>query len=233
MSASKTAKSTLRFSGGVFTLSILHLTVATADSLQRELAAQGSALQLLQGAAVVLDLAELDPARPLPFSDWLRILRDNGCFPIGVRNASPTQAADAAANALPHLRGNEAKAASPALSTQSAASSISLATVLTHPLRSGQRQYGRGGDLVCLAAVNAGAEVLADGHVHVYGPLRGRALAGVQGEEGARIFCQRLEAELVAIAGVYMTLDAEHPLWGKAAQVFLDGEHLHIIALDK
>ena len=231
MSASKTAKPTLRFSGGVFTLSILRLSDPGADSLRQALAAQGSAMQLLQGAGIVLDLAEIDPAVPLPFGDWLAILRENGCFPLGVRNANDAQAAAAAAHALPHLRGTDPK--TPTTAAQCSAPSTSLGLVLGQPLRSGQRQYGRGGDLICLAAVNAGAEVLADGHIHVYGPLRGRALAGVQGEEGARIFCQRLEAELVAIAGVYQTLDTAHPLWGKAAQVFLDGEHLHIIALDK
>ncbi|WP_308389776.1 septum site-determining protein MinC [Acidithiobacillus sp. AMEEHan] len=222
-------KSTLRLSGGVFTLGILRLTDASAETLRTELAAQGAALRLVQGAAVVLDLTDLDPSLSLPFTDWLGILREAGCFPIAVRNASDGQAESAAALGLPHLRGSDAKAAAASANPQKPAASGS---VFSQPLRSGQRQYARGGDLVCLGAVNAGAEVLADGHIHVYGPLRGRALAGVQGDESARIFCQRLEAELVAIAGVYMILDAEHPLWGKAAQVSLDGEQLHIIPLD-
>ncbi|MBU2754559.1 septum site-determining protein MinC [Acidithiobacillus sp. CV18-2] len=226
-----TPKSILRLSGGVFTLSVLRLTDASVKTLQAELAAQGSALRLVEGAAVVLDLTDIDPSLSLPYTEWLETLREAGCFPIGVRNVSDEQAEAAAALGLPHLRGSDAKIAT-APSNVPLVTHAAAGSVFSQPLRSGQRQYARGGDLVCLGAVNAGAEVLADGHVHVYGPLRGRALAGVQGDESARIFCQRLEAELVAIAGVYMTLDAEHPLWGKAAQVSLDGEHLHIIALE-
>ncbi len=227
----KANPSTLRFSGGVFTLSLLHLPDQEMGSPRQALAAQGTALQLLRGAAVVLDLAGTDPARVPAYAEWRQSLREFDCFLVGIRNASDTQAAAAAAQGLPHLRGNETKEAPPPKTPQPAGASSG--TVLTQPLRSGQRHYGRGGDLVCVGAVNAGAEVLADGHIHIYGPLRGRALAGVQGDETARIFCQRLEAELIAIAGVYMTLDDTQPLWGQAAQVSLAGEHLHIIPLDK
>ena len=95
--------------------------------------------------------------------------------------------------------------------------------VVDRPLRSGQQVYARGGDLVVLAAVNAGAEVIADGSIHIYAPLRGRALAGASGATGARIFTTRFEAELVSIAGIYRTFDAGVPgdLAGKPAQVQL------------
>ena len=95
--------------------------------------------------------------------------------------------------------------------------------VVDRPLRSGQQVYARGGDLVVLAAVNAGAEVIADGSIHIYAPLRGRALAGASGATGARIFTTRFEAELVSIAGVYRTFEAGVPgeLAGKPAQVQL------------
>ena len=96
------------------------------------------------------------------------------------------------------------------------------------PLRSGQQVYAKGADLVVLAAVNHGAEVIADGSIHVYAPLRGKAIAGARGNAQARIFAQQLEAELIAIAGIYRT--SENPLpdnvRGKAAQVRLDGEKL-------
>ena len=82
--------------------------------------------------------------------------------------------------------------------------------VIDKPLRSGQQVYARGRDLVVLAMVNAGAEVIADGHIHVYAPLRGKAMAGARGNTEARIFSLALEAELISIAGVYRT--AEHPL---------------------
>ena len=77
--------------------------------------------------------------------------------------------------------------------------------VITQPVRSGQVVYAQNADLVVLAPVNPGAQVIADGHIHIYATLRGRAVAGVQGLLGARIFCQRLEAELVAISGAYLT----------------------------
>ena len=84
------------------------------------------------------------------------------------------------------------------------------ALVIDKPLRSGQQIYARGRDLVVLAMVNAGAEVIADGHIHVYAPLRGKAMAGARGNADARIFALALEAELLSIAGVYRT--SEHPL---------------------
>ena len=95
--------------------------------------------------------------------------------------------------------------------------------VIDRPLRSGQQVYARGGDLVVLAAVNAGAEVIADGSIHIYAPLRGRALAGASGATTARIFTTRFEAELVSIAGIYRTFEAGVPgdLAGKPAQVQL------------
>lgn len=97
--------------------------------------------------------------------------------------------------------------------------------VIDRPLRSGQQAYARGGDLVVLAAVNAGAEVIADGSIHIYAPLRGRALAGASGATEARIFTTRFEAELVSIAGVYRTFEAGIPekLAGRPAQIRLSG----------
>lgn len=93
------------------------------------------------------------------------------------------------------------------------------------PVRSGQVIYADDRDLVVLAAVNPGAQLIADGHIHVYGPLRGRAMAGAQGWQGARIFCQRLEAELVGIDAAYLTSDdLPRDRFGKAAQIsFRDG----------
>jgi len=97
--------------------------------------------------------------------------------------------------------------------------------VIDRPLRSGQQAYARGGDLVVLAAVNAGAEVIADGSIHIYAPLRGRALAGASGSIEARIFTTRFEAELVSIAGVYRTFESGIPdkLAGHPVQIRLSG----------
>ncbi len=97
------------------------------------------------------------------------------------------------------------------------------------PVRSGQQVYAQNRDLTICAPVGAGAEVIADGSVHIYGPLRGRALAGALGDTNARIFCREFHAELVAVAGHYKVLD-EIPatLHGKAVQVWLQNETLHI-----
>ena len=100
---------------------------------------------------------------------------------------------------------------------------VAQTLIIDRPLRSGQQVYARGGDLVMLAAVNAGAEVIADGSIHIYAPLRGRALAGASGDAGARIFTTRFEAELVSIAGLYRTFEHGIPdgLAGRPTQIRL------------
>jgi len=101
------------------------------------------------------------------------------------------------------------------------------------PVRSGQQVYAANRDLSVLTTIGAGAEVMADGSIHIYGPLRGRALAGAQGWEQARIFCREFHAELVAIAGRYKVLeDIPKELRGKAVQIWLEGEELKIAALE-
>ena len=100
--------------------------------------------------------------------------------------------------------------------------------VIDKPVRTGQRIYAEGADLVVLAIVNAGAELIADGDIHIYAPLRGRAIAGAHGNQGARIFVQRLEAELISIAGCFQVFENGIPenVRGKPAQVHLDGSRL-------
>ncbi|MDM0111671.1 septum site-determining protein MinC [Variovorax sp. J22R133] len=100
--------------------------------------------------------------------------------------------------------------------------------VIDRPLRSGQQIYARGGDVIVLDIVNFGAEVIADGHIHVYAPLRGKAIAGARGNTEARIFSTCMEAQLVAIAGIYRTSEVDLPaaVKGKAAQVQLDDKKL-------
>ena len=107
------------------------------------------------------------------------------------------------------------------------------ALVIDRPLRSGQRVYAKGADLIVLAVVSYGAEVIADGNIHVYAPLRGRAAAGALGDTAARIFTTCMEPQLLSIAGVYRTTETELPaaVLGKPAQVRLDGEKLVVEAL--
>ncbi len=105
--------------------------------------------------------------------------------------------------------------------------------IIDKPLRSGQQVYAKGGDLVVLALVNHGAEVIADGSIHVYAPLRGKAIAGAKGNTEARIFATCMEAELIAIAGTYRTTENPLPdtVLGKPAQIRLEGEKLVMEAL--
>jgi septum site-determining protein MinC len=105
--------------------------------------------------------------------------------------------------------------------------------IVDTPVRAGQRIYARGCDLVVTAAVNNGAEIIADGSIHIYAPLRGRALAGASGDVGARIFAMSMEAELVSIAGTYRTFDEGLPkdLARQAVQVSLDGDRIDLRAM--
>lgn len=138
--------------------------------------------------------------------------------PVPARAAEPPRAAapPAAAAAAPAPAG----ASAPGL-------------LQTAPVRSGQQVYAEQRDLTVLATVGAGAEVLADGSIHIYGALRGRALAGARGNEGARIFCREFHAELVAVAGHYKVMeDIPAELRGKAVQVWLEHGQLKLAALD-
>ena len=104
------------------------------------------------------------------------------------------------------------------------------ALIVDKPLRSGQRIYAKGTDIVVLAMVSYGAEVIADGNVHIYAPLRGRAVAGARGNTEARIFSTCMEAQLLSIAGIYRTIETELPadIAGKPAKVRLEGEKIII-----
>lgn len=101
--------------------------------------------------------------------------------------------------------------------------------VVVHPVRSGRQIYAQGGDLIVLASISPGAELIADGHIHVYGALRGRALAGIAGNPQARIFCRSLEAELVSVAGYWRVRDdIPEELIGKPVQIYLGNEQVVI-----
>ena len=107
--------------------------------------------------------------------------------------------------------------------------------VVEKPIRTGQQVYAENADLIVLGLVNEGAEVIADGHIHIYAPLRGRALAGASGDQNARIFVQSMQAELVSIAGIYRTFDQQLPphLHRQAVQIYLQKERLAIAALSE
>ena len=176
---------------------------------------------------------------PIDFIALIALLRSHNLVPVAARGGNPEQMTAAAAAGLaeaPDLPRTGAREAALPLLTESVRE-VQLppppVMLLDKPLRSGQQVYARGGDLVVLAPVNPGAEVIADGHIHVYAPLRGRAIAGAQGDPLARIYSTCMQAELLSIAGVYRTGEAALPaeLLGKAAQVRLQDDQLVVASL--
>ena len=175
------------------------------------------------GEAAVFECGRLPADAPSPDWAWLaQELKSRGLNPFAVQNASAELAAAAKKAGLLVL--NDAAPAPAVVAAEPAPEPVpepvaeptpepvspaaAPTRIIDKPLRSGQRVYAAGGDIVVLAAVNPGAEVIADGSIHVYAPLKGRALAGARGDTSARIFTTHLEAELVSIAGVYRTFES-------------------------
>ena len=213
-----------------------------AQDLQTRL---GETPDFFDNDPVLVDLQHLDEqAGPLDLPALLQLLRSFRMNPVALR---PNNAANEAAAILAGLfLTTEARTLPQSPATQEVVREVEVirevvrevasggsAMVVDKPLRSGQHLYAKGGDLVMLAMVNPGAEIMADGHIHVYAPLRGKAIAGAKGDTSARIFTNSLEAELLSIAGVYRTSDAPFPkeVAGKAAQVWLVGDKLVMLAL--
>ncbi len=221
--------------GTTVTTLVLDLYQYHADVFARELREKvNSAPRLFAGSALYINLAS---CRPALTGEELSHLVDQ-CRELELKPFACKGAANDLLPALqqlglallPATRGRDLPAPAP---TPAKTAAIAAASKVIHrPVRSGQQVYAKGGDLILLAPVNEGAEIIADGNIHVYSTLRGRALAGVNGSTGARIFCQQLEAELVSIAGHFMLNDAlrEH-CWKQAAQIYLDNESLQITTL--
>lgn len=146
--------------------------------------------------------------------------------PAAVPRQTPAATAPSVAPPVPVV---ETVVSGQADGAASAPASGKSTLMIRNPVRSGQRVYAQGGDLVVVTSISPGAELLADGHIHVYGALRGRALAGVSGNPEARIFCHSLEAELISIAGYWRVReDMPEGLIGKPVQIALEGERLTI-----
>jgi septum site-determining protein MinC len=228
-------------------LPLVALILKTSDweTLQTEIAQQfgpqGESPDFFDHDALVIDFSHLEPDTPLQdLIPLLKLLRTCNLVPVAVRGASPEwmQAALAlglveAAPEVHRPRVLTEVPQAPAIVQEVVREVVRevpgpTTMVIDKPLRSGQKVYARGADLVVLAIVNQGAEIAADGNIHVYAPLRGKAMAGARGNVNARIFSLCLEPELISIAGIYRT--SEHPLapdvQGKAAQVRLstDGQ---------
>jgi len=204
--------------GALFTVMVIRAAMLRDPAFDEELARQiGRSPRFFENAPVVLDLRGVENLTEAAEFDSLRDrLRALTLTLVGVQNAQPAQLAAAGAAGLasfaPTAGGGQPRAAPPA------APASPKTRLVSEPVRSGTQIYARGSDLVVTAAVSPGAELVADGNIHDYGALRGRALAGASGDTAARIFCTRLEAELISIAGRYLVSE-QLPADAQAAPV--------------
>lgn len=215
---------------------------ALAEELQQRL---GETPNFFDNDAVVIDIAALaDGEVAIDFAELVRVLRQHRATPVLVAGGSAAQRAAAleaglapAPEPVPERRARKVEVEVEVVREVTVEVPVEVRVevptpvptlVVDKPLRSGQQVYAKGGDVIVLGAVNPGAEVIADGNVHVYGPLRGKAIAGSRGNTEARIFTTCLEPELIAIAGVYRTTETAIPpdVAGKPAQVRLVGDKL-------
>jgi septum site-determining protein MinC len=217
-----------KLKGSVVTLSVLQLLTQDYAALTQQLTATVQKNpNFFNHMPVILDLQKLFALdNDINFLEINSLLRKNGLVPVGITNGNAKQiiaAKEAGMGILPNV-----KTTPSSKNTQKREQS----KLITQPIRSGQQVYAKHSDLIVLASVSNGAEILADGNIHVYGTLRGRAIAGAGGEQNARIFCQKLEAELIAIAGYYKLqeeLITLNHLTG--VQVVLEHEQLTITAI--
>ncbi|MBS3895708.1 septum site-determining protein MinC [Silanimonas sp.] len=222
----------------VRTLDVERLAAEMRDRVER-------APKLFARAAVILDFGGLarlpDDATAKALA---RALEDAGVHPVALAYGTPENEAlaerlglpvlakfraqyERAAEALPTAAPEPVPQPSEPAAVSKASTSSEPGLVHALPVRSGQQLFGAQRDLTVLGMVGAGAEVAADGSIHVYGALRGRALAGASGFTGARIFCREFHAELVAVAGHYKVLDdVPKALHGKPVQVWLDADDI-------
>ncbi|BCU05361.1 septum site-determining protein MinC [Allochromatium tepidum] len=242
-----------------FTLPIIRLLDSDIETVASRLGAKvEKAPDFFRNTPVVIDLSDLAGDQgSIELPRLVGLLRGYGMIPFGVRGADAEQMAAAEALELAILRESYVKrtksagelatdpepelvpAAAPAKTSDKPQASAETAQpratgqsgfmLITKPVRSGQRIYAAGGDLSIIAPVSSGAELMADGNIHVYGPLRGRALAGMSGNMEARIFCHDLQAELISIAGHYRVSEGiPNELRGVPVQIFLDQKILRI-----
>ena len=211
-----------------------------ADAMQTRLA---DTPDFFEQDPVVVDLAGVQESEEtIDFATLITLLRSFKVVPIAVRGGSASQMEAAqAAGLLVAPDAPPARADTARVEVQEVIREVvrevpvasAGAMVIDKPLRSGQQVYARGTDLIVMALVSHGAEVIADGNVHVYAPLRGKAIAGARGNTEARIFSTCMEPELVSISGIYRTTEVALPadIVGKPAQVRLVGEKLLIESL--
>lgn len=222
--------------GSMVTLTTLELISNQLEQLDKQLAERiAQAPTFFHETPIILAIDKRqDPATPVDLPAVLDIFKKHHLHIMALRAEREHDIQAAQTINLPVLPPSVAKDR-PIATPKAPINTPGLqpAKIIHSPVRSGQQIYAKDSDLIVLAAVSAGAELLADGHIHVYGPLRGRALAGVNGNEHARIFCQQLGAELVSIAGQYKIAEdlRRIPTWGVASQIYLQDQQMVIQAM--
>ena len=233
------------FKSATLSLEAFLLRTANLTSLSQALTERfGSTPDLFNGEPVVIDLSHLASLElNVNFPELIALLARFKLKAIAVRGGTVAQTQSAQNAGLIEAPESHAHAARVETVVQEVVREVirevpvevpvhvpmaASTMFIDKPLRSGQQVYAKGGDLIVLAAVNHGAEVIADGSIHVYAPLRGKAIAGAKGNTEARIFSICMEPELLSIAGTYRTTDTPLPddVTGKPAQIRLEGERL-------
>jgi septum site-determining protein MinC len=194
-------------------------------SLQQALARSP---KFFRHAPVVVDAGAVAGQPPVNLAEFARRLRQQHLVPVGLQNGDEAwshMAVNAGLALFPAGRPAKLAPDEPGPgSSENPAPRRNATVVVSEPVRAGQQIYAEDGDLIALAPVSPGAEVAADGHVHIYSRLRGRAHAGVKGDREARIFCNKLEAQLVSVAGVWLVNeDIEARFLGKRVQIYSSG----------
>lgn len=217
-----------KLKGRLYTLTVLHVLNTDRDFFSQQCAETViKAPKLFDKTPVVLDLSSVNHLE-FDLQDLCQIAKEYGMIPVGIQGGTAYFETVAHCNGLAVLNASTAQDKSiiettiPSLTIEPSKSKL-----LTLPVRSGQQVVSKGSDLIIASSVSHGAELLSDGNIHVYGALRGRALAGISGDIHARIFCQSLDAELVSIAGYYRLSDAIEPI-DAPCQIYLEDEHIMI-----
>ena len=243
MTAVVEEKTAIEFKGRMLMMTVLQLKNLDANVLHQQVSQRlEDAAQWLQEAPVVIDVSpelDSDPVALMAAVDTLRSLGVNLVALARSENIDADTASMLGLGTLSLAGGRDVpRRAEPAPATDDGAADSKPAAhqvetmVIDQPVRSGQQVYSRG-DLIVLAPVSTGAEIMADGNIHVYSNLRGRALAGVRGDTSARIFCQQLNAELVSIAGHYRVAeDLPESYRNRPVHLYMQGEAMHFTALN-
>lgn len=239
---SQTTSIAFEFKSGVITVPVLNLFSTDINVINHQLREKiNQAPEFFKNSSLLIDLQALDE-QALNLSALTDAIRNAGMLPIGIRGGTQAQQQAAKEIMLPVMSAQskttpvqqvvaspETPPPAPQKTPEPGTPPAAVESILINqPIRSGQRIYAQG-DLIITAQVSAGAEIIAEGNIHVYGALRGRALAGVQGNEAACIFCSDLQAELVSIAGTYrISEDIEDSERNTPVQIHLNKQALVI-----